>query len=220
MTRTVLIYGDSNSHGSPPMHDFDGEPRFDRFTRWPGVMAGCLGTDWQVIEEGLPGRTTVHDDPVDGPHRNGLLILPAILHSHKPIDLIVLMLGTNDLKLAFAMTPIEIAGGIDKLLRLIAQSECGPQSAAPRVLLIAPPPVLEAGCLAEMFAGGASKSGHLAKHYAALATLRGALFLDAGQIIRSSPLDGVHFDAAEHGKLGRAVADAVNSITFQGEENA
>ena len=212
MTRTVLVYGDSNSHGTAPMPDWAGLPRFNRTTRWPGVLAQALGADWQVIEEGLPGRTTVHDDPVEGPHRNGLLVLPAILSSHAPLDLVVVMLGTNDLKHAFGMSPDEIAWGAEKLLRCIAASEAGPEGSAPRMLLIAPPPVLEAGCLSEMFAGGAAKSLRLAPLYAEAAAKRGAAFLDAGPVIVSSPIDGVHFDAAEHGKLGQAVARAVTEI--------
>lgn len=214
MTRTVLVYGDSNSHGSAPMPDFDSGQRYGRRVRWPGVLAADLGADWQVIEEGLGGRTTVHDDPVEGAIRNGGLILPALLASHKPLDLVVVMLGTNDLKRAFALTPREIADGADKLLRIIAASESGPGGAAPQMLLITPPPVLEAGCLAEMFEGGAAKSQRLAPEYARVAARRGAALLDAGQIIVSSPLDGVHFDSAEHGKLGHAVARTISALSF------
>ena len=82
----------------------------------------------------------------------------------------------------------------------------GPDGTQPRMLLVAPPPVLEVGCLAEIFEGGAAKSLKLAPAYAAVAARHGAAFLDAGRVIASSPLDGVHFDAGEHGKLGRAVA--------------
>lgn len=214
MTRTVMCFGDSNTHGSPPMPDWDGAPRFGRKLRWPGVLASALGSDWQVIEEGLPGRTTLHDDPVEGPHRNGLLVLPALLGSHLPLDLVVVMLGTNDLKQAFGLVPEEIAWGADKILRHIAGSEAGPGGATPKVLLICPPPVLEAGCLAGMFAGGANKSAALPPLYAEVARKRGAAFLDAGQVITSSPLDGVHFDPEEHAKLGAAVAGAVQAMTF------
>ena len=211
MDRTVLIYGDSNSYGSPPMPDWDGVPRFDRATRWPGVLAGLLGADWHVIEEGLPGRTTLHDDPVEGPHRNGLLVLPAILGSHAPLDLVVVMLGTNDLKAAFGMIPEEIAWGAEKLLRCIAGAECGPGGAAPKVLLISPSWVEEAGCLAEMFAGGAAKSRKLAPLFRAVAERRGAVFLDAAPVIQVSPLDGVHFAASEHDKLAHAVAAVIKT---------
>lgn len=206
MMRTVLCYGDSNTHGTPPMPNFDPILRFDRSTRWPGVLAGLLGSDWHLIEEGLGGRTTVHDDPTEGVHRNGLTVLPAILRSHAQIDLFVMMLGTNDLKLAFGMTPFEIGRGVDKLLRVVAASDCGPGFGAPRMLLICPPPVLEAGCLAEMYTGAAAKSHRLAAEFEAVARAHGAGFLDAGPVVSSSPLDGVHWEAGEHAKFARAVA--------------
>ena len=212
MQRTLLVYGDSNSHGTPPMPDWDGLPRFDRATRWPGVMALALGNAWHLVEEGLGGRTTLHDDPVEGPHRNGALVLPAVLHSHKPLDLVVIMLGTNDLKHAFGMTPREIGDGIEKLVKIVKAAEVGPGGAAPAILIVVPPPVLEAGCLAEMFAGGAAKSARLPGEFARVALKHGTALLDAGKVIVSSPVDGVHFDAGEHAKLGRAVAAAVENL--------
>lgn len=210
--RTVLIYGDSNSHGSPPMPDWNGGPRFGRAIRWPGALAVLLGPAWHVVEEGLPGRTTVHDDPTEGPHRNGLRVLPAVLGSHAPLDLVVVMLGTNDLKDAFGMIPEEIAWGAEKLLRCIAGADCGPNKAAPQMLLISPPPIHEAGCLAGMFAGGAEKSRNLAPHFAAVAARRGAAFLDAAPVVASSPLDGVHLDPGEHAKLAAAVAAKIATL--------
>lgn len=210
MTRTMLVYGDSNSHGTPPMPDWNGAPRFDRLTRWPGVAATALGGGWHVIEEGLPGRTTVLDDLVEGPHRNGALVLPAILGSHAPLDIVVLMLGTNDLKRAFSLTPHEIADGVEKLVKIIRGAECGPGGAVPQILLVVPPPIIEAGCLAEMFEGGAAKSQRLLPEYQAIATKWGTGLLDGGKVIVSSPVDGIHFAASEHEKLGLAVAKAVN----------
>jgi len=212
MQRTLLVYGDSNSHGTQPMPDWDGMPRFDRATRWPGVAAAALGSPWHLVEDGLPGRTTLHDDPVEGPHRNGALVLPAALGSHKPLDLVVVMLGTNDLKRAFGLTPREIGDGIEKLVKIIKASESGPDGAAPAILIVVPPPVLEAGCLIEMFAGGAAKSARLPAEYARVAAKHGTALLDAGKVIISSPVDGVHFDAGEHAKLGRAMAQAVTNL--------
>lgn len=207
--RVVLCYGDSNTHGTAPMPDLLALDRLGPAERWPGVLAAELGPGWRVIEEGLPGRTTVHPDPVAGDHKNGLAVLPAALETHRPIDLVVLMLGTNDLKARFATPPVEIAGSLDRLVVTIKQSGCGPAQGAPAVLVVAPPPVLEAGCLAEIFAGGAEKSTRLGPLVAAMAGRRGVSFLDAGAVIASSPVDGVHYDEAEHAKLGRAVAAAI-----------
>jgi len=94
----ILCFGDSNTHGSIPMRDRDDSRRFGPDERWPGVLRNELGAGWTVIEEGLPGRTTLHDDPIEGVYKNGLWYLRACLESHRPIDLMTLMLGTNDLK--------------------------------------------------------------------------------------------------------------------------
>jgi lysophospholipase L1-like esterase len=176
------------------------------------VLAAELGAGWRVVEEGLPGRTTVHPDPVSGVHKNGLAFLPGILESHRPLDWVVIMLGTNDLKHRFAVPPVEIGESVSQLVLYTRHSYMGPGATQPRILLIAPPPVLEAGCLAEVFAGGAAKSRRLAETYANIARRHGCGFLDAGTVIVSSPLDGVHFDAAEHAKLGKAVAAALRQM--------
>lgn len=210
--RTVMCFGDSNTHGSPPMADFGPNPRYPRHVRWPGVLAGLLGEGWHLIEEGLGGRTTLRDDPVEGAMRNGLKLLPALLNSHRPLDLVVVMLGTNDVKWAYGMSPYEIGRGADKLLRAIEGSECGPDFGAPQALLVAPPPVMESGCLAEMYRGGAEKSQRLAAEYAAVARARGAAFLDAGAHTRVSPLDGVHWEADQHAGLAQAVAAKINEM--------
>jgi len=207
--RVVLAYGDSNTHGTIPMTTLDDQGRFGPAERWPGVLAAELGDGWRVVEEGLPGRTTVYPDPISGVHKNGLALLPAALESHRPLDVVVLMLGTNDLKQRFQVPPVEIGESVSLLLHTIRHSYMGPGGTQPAMLLVAPPPVLEAGCLAEVFAGGSVKSRRLAETYAAVAARHGAAFLDAGQVIASSPLDGVHFDAAEHVLLGRAVAQAL-----------
>jgi lysophospholipase L1-like esterase len=216
VTRTVLVYGDSNSHGTAPMPTLLDMKRFGPGERWPGVMAAALGPGWRLIEEALPGRTTVHPDPVSGVHKNGLAVLPAVLESHAPLDLVILMLGTNDLKARFALPPVEIAVGVEQLVRHVRQGFTGPGGGAPALLLICPPPVEEAGCLAEIFAGAPAKSRRLAPVYAEVAARWGAAFLDAGTVIGPSPVDGVHFEAEDHARLGAAVAGAVAGLDLKG----
>ncbi|MGQ0567784.1 MAG: SGNH/GDSL hydrolase family protein [Gemmobacter sp.] len=206
MTRTLLIYGDSNSHGTPPMPHLDFVGRHAPPDRWPGVLAADL-PDWTVIAEGLPGRSTVHDDPLEGAHKNGLTILPAILETHTPLDLVIVKLGTNDLKARYALPAQDIAFGAGRLIDCIRHLE-----PAAKVLLIAPPPVTESGCLAEMFGGGAAKSARFAALYAAEAQRKGAAFLDAGAHIAVDPVDGIHYDAPAHHRLGRAVAAAIRRL--------
>ena len=143
--RVVLCYGDSNTHGTAPMATLEDLGRLGPAERWPGVLAAELGAGWRVIEEGLPGRTTVHPDPVSGAHKSGIAVLPAILESHRPIDLVAIMLGTNDFKARFQVPPVEIADSIERLVLTVRTSFCGPGAGAPDVLAICPPPVLETG---------------------------------------------------------------------------
>jgi lysophospholipase L1-like esterase len=154
LPRTVLCYGDSNTHGSLPMETLDDLRRLGPAERWPGVMAAVLGPSWRVVEEGLPGRTTVHPDPIEGEHKNGLGALPVALESHVPLDLVVLMLGTNDLKARFSLVAEDIAASVDRLVATILASPAGSAGAAPKVLVVAPPPILERGCLGPMYTGG------------------------------------------------------------------
>lgn len=210
--RTVLAYGDSNTHGTEPMAGAGNKSRFGPDIRWTGHARGLMPADAVLIEEGHPGRTTVHDDPVEGAHRNGLTILPAILESHRPLDLVILMLGTNDMKARFSVTAEDVAASLSRLIRVIRAAEAGPDRAAPQILLVCPPPVREAGCLQGMFRGGAAKSAALAPLAAEVALAHGARFLDAGALIAVSPLDGVHFDADAHATLGRAIGEVAAAM--------
>ena len=210
MTRTVLLFGDSNTHGTKPMPDLGGAGRFDRDERWAGRLRKLL-PDWEVIEEGHPGRTTVHDDPVEGNHRNGLTVLPALLESHKPLDLVVIMLGTNDLKERFSVNAGDIGHSLERLVRMIRASDCGPDGAGPQVLLVAPPPIIEVGCLAGMFAGGAAKSASLAREIEAAAKRAGVPFLDAGKVVQVSPVDGIHYGAEANPALAEAIAASIRA---------
>lgn len=210
--KTILCFGDSNTHGTMPMADITDRRRHPKAARWTSVMAGHLGDGYDVIPEGNPGRTTVHKDPVTGDHRNGLAVLPSLLESHDPIDIVVLKLGTNDMQARFSSLPVDIVRAVDKLVATIQQSDCGPGQQAPRVLLVAPPPVLEAGGLAEIFTGAAAKSKRLGSMLAGVASRRGTAFLDSGTVIAVSEIDGIHYDADAHTALGRAVADAVRAM--------
>ena len=134
--KTVLCFGDSNTWGYDPLT----RERFDRDIRWPGVLRNELGEDYLVLEEGLNGRTTIWGDPIDGAHKNGSRYLLPCLESHAPLDLVVIMLGTNDLKRRFGVPAEDIARGAARLVGIARQSMCGPRCDAPQVLLVAPPP--------------------------------------------------------------------------------
>lgn len=206
--RTILLFGDSNTHGTTPVLDLGASDRFPREERWATRLAGLL-PDWEVIAEGHPGRTTVHDDPIEGAHRNGLTVLPSLLESHQPIDVVLIMLGTNDLKERFSVNAGDIALSLERLVRVIKASGAGPDGAAPGVLLVAPPPIVEVGCLASVFAGGAAKSRALAAEVAAAARRSGVPFLDAGQAVEVSPIDGIHYGPEANAPLAKAFAAAI-----------
>lgn len=210
MTKNILCFGDSNTHGFPP--DPHPEERFSYADRWPGVLADVLGSGWRVIEEGLGGRTTVRDDPVEGAHRNGRTYLLPCLLSHRPIDGVVLMLGTNDLKARFNVSPWEVGEGMSSLIGIILAAGCGRGGRPPSILIVAPPLIEPAtSTYQEMFAGASEKSRQLAKHYLTLARAVGAEFLDAGQVAAVGKGDGVHLDREGHALLGRAVGAKVKA---------
>ena len=215
--RTVLCYGDSNTHGSAPMASLTDRRRFPPDERWPGALAAELGPAWRVIEEGLPGRTTVFPDPISGVHMNGLAVLPVALSSHRPIDLVIFMLGTNDLKHCFGVSAQEIALGMRNLIQAVQNSEDGPDGKPPQILVVCPPAVEEVGWLAEMYSGGADKSRQLIGFYAEIAELQGVALLDAGDIIAVSMVDGVHYEAEDHSRLGRAIAAVVKEGQWEGK---
>lgn len=203
----ILVYGDSNSFGTGPKPRLSEGPVFAKDVRWPGVMAAALGPDADVIVEGLPGRTTVFDDPVEGEYRNGFRMLQGTLESHQPLDLLIVMLGTNDTKQRFGLGPQDIALGVARLLRVAAQL-----GVTERMLAICPTPVQERGDLAEIFRGGAARSVGLAGQMERFATAEGAAFLDAGAHVVVDEMDGVHLSAESHAILGRVVADKVREM--------
>ena len=207
--KTILCYGDSNTWG----YDAKTGGRFPPETRWPNVMARKLGDGYAVIAEGLNGRTTVWPDPVEGEHKNGKSYLIPCLESHYPIDLVIVLLGTNDLKHRYGLSAWDIASGAGTLVQMIQGSAFGPDGGAPQVLLIAPPPTCTAGTLfEEMFLDSDEKSRDLGRQYSRVAAELGCEFFDASTVIRSSKTDGIHLEPGEQVKLGAAVAALVRRI--------
>lgn len=206
---TVVCYGDSNTHGADPLT----LARFPRGVRWPGVLAAELAGLADVIEEGLNGRTTIWDDPfLDG--RNGRVYLLPCLRSHAPVDVLVLMLGTNDLKTIFGRQANEIAAAVGALVDLAQASGTGPDGGAPQVMVVAPPRLGATTARSEVWGFGAARavSEELPRLYRVVAEMSGAAFLDASILVEGNPADGVHLDAAGHWILGRAVAAAVREL--------
>ncbi|MDP4893599.1 SGNH/GDSL hydrolase family protein [Cypionkella sp.] len=203
----VMCFGDSNTHGTPPITELGRYERFGRGQRWPSLLTGH-----EVIEEGLPGRTAMYDDPVMGAHINGQAGLKIALESHGPIDVLVLMLGTNDVKARFTSTPEQVVGGIASLLDIAQHRLMQERHGGFQTLLICPPPVVEVGPIRHEFWGGAARSAALPPLYQALAKARGIGFLDAAAVIAVSPIDGVHFGIEEHAKLATAVQEKLAGL--------
>lgn len=212
MEKTVLCFGDSNTHGTQAMRHMNDRRRFPRSLRWPGIMAAKLGTDFTVVEEGHPGRTSVYDDPIEGIHKNGLLVLPALLETHRPINLVIVMLGTNDLKARYSLPASDIALGLERVVHEISSSDSGPAGAPPAVLLVSPVPIEETGFLGDMFSGGASKSRALPGFLEAAARRHQAGFLDLVGLASVDSVDGIHLDEVAHRQIGEAIAARVSDL--------
>jgi lysophospholipase L1-like esterase len=158
-----------------------------------------------VIEEGLCGRTSCREDPIEG-DLNGLRQLIPILESHKPLDWVAIMLGINDLKRRFNPSAFDTAVGVRKLADAVRNSRCGPDEGPPQVLMICPPPMAASGTFAHIFGDALELSKKLAPYFRVMAKESGVFFLDAGGVIQSSPADGLHLEAEDHRKLAEAVA--------------
>jgi lysophospholipase L1-like esterase len=212
--KTVLCFGDSNTWGFIPESITAPYPaRHPHDVRWTGVLAKKLGPGFRVIEEGQNGRTTVHDDPFAAV-RNGKAVLPALLESHKPLDLVVMMLGTNDLKAVFGVSPGEIAAGVKVLAQMILASDSGPKAKPPKLLLLCPPAIGQHNHLPDIaakFPNAFNDSRELPRHYEALASSLGCPYLNTQPLVTAGS-DGIHLDATAHATLGKAVATLVKSI--------
>ncbi|HEX9029243.1 MAG TPA: SGNH/GDSL hydrolase family protein [Anaerolineales bacterium] len=206
--KTILCFGDSNTWGYNPTT----QNRYPPDVRWTGVLAQALGPEYRVIEEGLNGRTTLWEDPIEG-YKNGREYLIPCLDSHSPLDLVIIMLGTNDLKRRFSVSASDIAASAGVLVDTVQRSPNSAGYPPPQVLLVAPPPFGKLSDYAEMFSQEApALSRKFSTYYAQQADLYRCHFLDAGAVIVSTDLDGIHFEAGEHRKLGLAVAARVQKI--------
>lgn len=209
--KTVLCYGDSLTWG----YSAETLDRHSFADRWPSVLAKALGPEVTVIAEGLNGRTTAYDDHLADCDRNGARILPTILHSHDPIDLVILLLGANDMKPTICGTAFGAVRGVERLVELVrhhAWSVSG--EGGPDILIVSPPPICETAntAFAAMYTGGVEQSAMLATLYADLADETGCGFFDAGSVAQTTPLDGVHLDAENTRAIGRGLEPVVRMM--------
>lgn len=207
--KNILCFGDCNTFGK----DMKGN-RYPRDVRWTGHMQKNLGEDFYIIEEGLEGRTTVFDDPLQA-HRCGLTALPISLMTHKPLDLVVLSLGTNDLKRYFRASSKDIAFGMEQLVQKIQTSPgVGKDKGFAKILVLAPAPVgekISRSRSLEYDDGSRSKSLELGTLYREVAERRGCFFLDGGEYAQVGS-DQLHLDQESHGKMAQVMTEKIREI--------
>ena len=217
MKKHIVCLGDSNTHGycADPSDCADGGIRFTEEQRWTRLLQKHLGEDYLVIEEGLSGRTTCFEDPL----HEGLSALNYIypcLKSHEAVDLLVIMLGTNDVKERFGASAACVAIAMGRLIKKAQSTECW-GGKKPNILVIAPPPIGE-GMISSpvgptMGSGCREKSLELAKYYKEQCDLCGAHFLDASELgVGFNTVDYMHLTSKDHALLAQKLAEAIPGL--------
>lgn len=207
----ILCFGDSNTWGYRP----DNGLRYERDQRFTGILSQLLETD-EIIEEGLNGRTFVLQDPYCD-YASGEAALPYLLKSHMPLDIVVIMLGTNDVKRQFHLHPEVIARGAKQLIRKIKDPYLNEKYAVPRILLVSPIHlhkdigVLE-GSWHDYGKEEYEKSTQLAYYLKQVALTYDCEFLDAAEYANASSIDGMHMELDQHALLARALADKIETM--------
>jgi len=216
MKRHIVCFGDSNTHGhcADPADTADGGVRFNEEERWPCLLQELLGKEFLVIEEGLNGRTTVFEDPTcEG--RRGLDSIYSCLVSHKLVDLLIIMLGTNDVKDRFSAAPERVGQGMEKLIEK-AKSIAAWADEKPNILLIAPPHILPGvseGTYGDSFGPeSVEKAKGLAREYRDLAARHGCAFLDAEGIGQFNTIDCIHLTRQGHRNLADKLSQLVPKL--------
>lgn len=202
----VLCFGDSNTFGTNPKGG-----RHSWNTRWPGRLQVLLGPEYYVIEEGMGGRTTVWDDPLE-PGRRGISALPICLQSHKPLDLVILALGANDCKAYFHVPPKMIAKGMENLCLEVQRFDYGIDYKHPKILVVSPVHIGE-DVIHGPYGGfdplAPEKSRSLAPLFKEVAANHNCLFFDASTVAQASPVDQLHLDGKNHGALAEGIMGVI-----------
>ena len=206
--KSVVCFGDSNTYGYDPVTG----DRFPETVRWTGLLQGLLGDGYKVIEEGLNGRTTVFEDPNDD-WKKGVDYIKGILCTHRPVDYLVIMLGSNDMKNIFNASPDAIASGLNEIVQKTEKVMDLKQGYVPKILIVSPPEITT-DVLTGPFSGSFNeaaidKSKRLAEFYKNVADKHGCMFLDAKLYIKPSKEDGLHLDPEGHKGLAEAIAKSL-----------
>ncbi|WP_102958623.1 SGNH/GDSL hydrolase family protein [Mangrovicella endophytica] len=209
--KTILCYGDSLTWG----YNVEGPSRHPLADRWPSVLGAALGSAAHVIPDGLNGRTTIYDDQSVLAERNGAKTLPTSISTHLPLDLVILALGTNDLKRHTGGGRAFEAGlGMERLIEIVQSFPYRLGYKAPKILIVSPPHLVETEdpMFAQMFGHGIEESQRVIDVYRTIAEEYGVHLFDASEVCEATPQDGVHLDAVNTRRLGEALAGAVKEI--------
>ncbi len=206
--KTIICFGDSNTYGYIPL---DGH-RYDRNTRWTCLLQKMLGDEYEVISEGCNGRTTVFDEP-GAKYKNGKRYLRACLNSHKPIDGIILMLGSNDTKRCYHASARKIAAGAEELVSIIETFTKNKQGFVPKIILVTPPALGEgieqSPFKDQMDKKSRKKTLKFPKLYAAIARKHGLINLNSQKVIDAPTEDCLHLNAEQHKLMADALYELV-----------
>lgn len=208
--KTILAYGDSLTFG----FNAETQGRLAYEERWPTILQEGLAGRARVIAEGLNGRTTVFDDYSAISDRNGARVLPTVLATHWPLDMVILFLGTNDLKSYINGSAFGAAMGIKRLVEIIRTHPYGPGAGVPDTIIVSPPltvPTQHAE-LGPMFAPRADEAGLFANYYGRIAAELNCGFFDAATVAVATPVDGVHLDARNTRAIGEGLVPVVKSL--------
>jgi lysophospholipase L1-like esterase len=208
--KTILAFGDSLTWGYNAADG--GRHAFE--DRWPNALGAKLGAGYRVIAEGLNGRTTVHDDNLVDELRNGVKALPMLLSSHQPLDLVIIALGTNDLKHPWWSRACDAKRGVQRLVEITQRFPYGVGMRTPKILVVAPPAVIHTdnADFDKMFSHGIKESQKFGEEYRLLDASHGVEVFEAVKIVEADPRDGIHLDADNTKKLGEALAPLVRQM--------
>ena len=213
--KQILVYSDSLTWGIIP----DTRNRLSFGDRWPGAMENILNDKertYRVIENCLNGRRTAWDDPFK-PGRNGLQGIEQVIEMHSPLELVVLMLGTNDFQSMHDHNAWHSAQGIRSLIASIRQAPIEPGMPVPQILLVVPPLIhTPKGPIAPKFKGGENKCLGIAQEYKVVADEMDCLYFDSESVTSSSTVDGIHLDKEQHKVLGVALAEKIKESVEKG----
>jgi|TARA_B100000965_G_C19493440_1_gene714094 lysophospholipase L1-like esterase len=210
--KNILCFGDSNTWGYDPAT----QTRFSKDIRWTGVLQQLLGSKYNVIEEGLNGRTTNVNEKQDHglgyfrPFRSAMDLLSVLIETNSPLDLIIVMLGTNDLKTNFNQSSEMIA----KNMRLVCESIIDNDYFQSKSIILVSPTHIneESPNLLDSFIGTTQASQSFSNSYRKISDDLDLYFLDASESVKTNKIDGLHWDAMQHSDFANSLFNKIKKV--------